>query len=379
MKNGARIKILYWISTLLTCIYLVKLYFVKTGMTVYLLEYDLASDFAENKLWKSRAIVCVIVFLLFSLFNYLATTGKIKLRFEVLIKKPKEKRKTIYVTNFFRLLNILLVVVSIVGIGIGGKKGVIPKKNDLLWNGDKIVGHSFGEIDGYTYTGCLEAFEKKYDEGVRTFEVDFAWTSDEELVLRHDWKMEEGFQDFEPGYVPTKDEFINSKIYGEYTPLTYRQLLAIMKEHEDMWIVTDTKNSDPEKAREDFREIVRVAREEECEECLDRMIVQFYNEEMYYSIRNLYDFNAYIFTLYMRWDSSYDQYTEIVRWCAANDIHNITMWADSSKNEGILDYSKMYDMNIYVHTVNDDEEARALLYDGVKGIYTDTVNKEQLK
>ena len=42
-------------------------------------------------------------------------------------------------------------------------------------------------------------------------------------------------------------------------------------------------------------------------------------------------------------------------------------------------YAKMYDIDIYVHTVNDVEEARNRLYCGVKGIYTDDITPEILK
>ena len=55
------------------------------------------------------------------------------------------------------------------------------------------------------------------------------------------------------------------------------------------------------------------------------------------------------------------------------------MWSELATNIDIITYAKMYDIDIYVHTVNDVEEARNRLYCGVKGIYTDDITPEILK
>ena len=276
------------------------------------------------------------------------------------------------------MVNVLVLFIALTTIIIVGFDTMIPHHNEYKWTEEKIIGHSFGTIDGNTYTGCLEAFEAKYREGIRTFEVDFSRTSDGYIVLRHDWEVE--LQDFgKPGYIATLEEFKNTKILDEYTPLTLDDLLLIMKKYKDIWIVTDSKNQEPMIARTDFEDIVNTARELGCEECLDRIVVQFYNEEMYKAIRDVYDFKGYIFTLYMRWDDSFEQYRELVKWCASNDIHIITMWSNLAEKIDVITYARMYDIDIYVHTVNDVEEARNRMYNGVKGIYTDDITPEILK
>lgn len=92
-----------------------------------------------------------------------------------------------------------------------------------------LIGHSFGSIDGNTYTGSLEAFQKKYEEGIRIFEVDFATAADGNIVLRHDWDadLQEGISSEN---IPTSEEFKKILIKGKYTPLTFIDLLQLMEE-----------------------------------------------------------------------------------------------------------------------------------------------------
>lgn len=377
MKGLTRHKIIYIISRIAFFLFLADIFFLNTGMTRHLLKYDIKNGFVDNERWPVLAISLIVLFLLEALLNYLIVTNKVRLKYVISIIKPKERTYCIYLTNLLRIVNPLVLSISVIGILLYSVICSHPS-NTYEWKNEKLIGHSFGEIEGETYTGSLEAFEKKYSEGLRTFEVDFARTSDGYIVLRHDWEVP--LQDFgEDNYVASRDEFVNTKILGRFTPLTLEDLFMLMKEHEDMWIVTDSKNQDPKTARQDFEDIVAVARSIDCEECLDRVVVQFYNEEMYEAIRPVYDFKGYIFTLYMRWDESFEQYREIARWCAKNDIHAITMWADWSKNIDVITYAKMFDIDIYVHTVNDVEEARNRMYDGVVGVYTDVITKDELK
>lgn len=378
MRNINNCKKLYWCSRIVLIIMMVVLYFTNTDMSVYLLRYEIKNGFIDNERWPVIATFLFVLYILESVVNYLIVTNKVRLVYIITTKKTRVNTYKIYVTNLLRMINVAVIFISLITIIVVGFDTILPSHNNYKWTEEKIIGHSFGAIDGNTYTGCLEAFEEKYNEGIRTFEVDFSRTSDGYIVLRHDWEIE--LQDFGmAGHVATLEEFKEKKILDKYTPLTLDDLLLIMKKYEDVWIVTDSKNQDPLTARKDFEDIVSAAKTLGCEECLDRIVVQFYNEDMYTAIRDVYDFKGYIFTLYMRWDSSYEQYRELVKWCASKDIHVITMWSELATNIDIITYAKMYDIDIYVHTVNDVEEARNRLYCGVKGIYTDDITPEILK
>ena len=74
---------------------------------------------------------------------------------------------------------------------------------------------------------CLEGFQAMYAQGVRVFEADLRMTSDQKVVLRHDWRK--GWQrGIRETSIPTLEEFLNAPILGKYTPLSFQDLLLLM-------------------------------------------------------------------------------------------------------------------------------------------------------
>ena len=246
-----------------------------------------------------------------------------------------------------------------------------------LWKGSNIVGHSFGYIDGHSYTGSKEAFEENYEKGYRTFEVDLAITSDDKVVLRHDWDYppQEGISSEN---IPTQEEFLSVPINNMYTPLSFYDLCLIMQKYPDIWIVTDSKYSDEEGVKKQFDIMVSTAKECGAEEVLDRLIIQIYNESMYEVLKEVYPFKSFIFTLYQRWDGTPEEFIEICRWCVRHNVDVITMW-DYLWNEEIKAFAERYKRDVYLHTINDAPTAVEFLKSGVRGIYTDGIRPQELE
>jgi glycerophosphoryl diester phosphodiesterase len=96
-----------------------------------------------------------------------------------------------------------------------------------------VIAHAGGEIAGFFYTNSKEALDANYALGRRVFEIDFEKTSDGAWVLAHDWE----------GAIPTKAEFLNNQIQGQFTALSLEDLSAWLKMHPDGMIITDTKNN----------------------------------------------------------------------------------------------------------------------------------------
>lgn len=247
-----------------------------------------------------------------------------------------------------------------------------------IWKPTKTVGHSFGAINSDSYTGSLEAFLYNYGLGRRTMEVDLLLTTDNRLVLRHDWDepLQEGISESQQ---PTEEVFLNTKILGLYTPLSFSGLCELMMTYPDVWIVTDTKETEKEEIKKQFEVLVDTALQLGCEEVLDRVIVQIYNEEMYETVKDVYDFNNYIFTMYMRFydDDWLGAATEVCRFCVNNGIETITIGTNriSPQMKAIAD---RYGRKVYVHTVNDTETAEKYFEMGVIGIYTDSLYDDDL-
>lgn len=239
---------------------------------------------------------------------------------------------------------------------------------------DTLIAHALGGIDENIYTNSLEAFELAYSNGFRTFEADMLLTSDNEVVLYHDWDAE-AKADYSAGYIPTLDEFLSSKTDGIYTRLSFLDLLHLMEEYPDIWIVTDSKYSDAESVENQFTAMYNTALENDLLYLFDRIVVQIYNEEMKSVVDNIYEFDNYIFTMYQIWDgtdiSAFDSYC---KWSTENGVNSICMYNtvySSEANEIIQNYG----LNLYVHTVNDASEAFHYLVNGATGIYTQFLTK----
>ncbi len=213
--------------------------------------------------------------------------------------------------------------------------------------------------------------EGSYNDGFRVFECDFLLTSDNALVACHDWdEWKETLTESFEGEKPTKEEFLSLKIYGVYTALTIEDILLYMQEHQDIWIVTDTKYLDYDYYSVEFQTMVDMAVSLGCEDVLSRMIVQIYNEDMLANVQAIYPFQNWIFTLYMSgYDGTEDQFEKIAGFCRINNIDVITMW-NYWYNDGIGEIADLYNVDIFVHTVNDSEEKEMFLDKNV-GVYTD--------
>lgn len=242
---------------------------------------------------------------------------------------------------------------------------------DYSWieDTDGYVAHAFGEVDGITYTNSLEAFEENYARGHRVFEVDLEYTRDDySIVLTHDeesWRAER--VDVPEDFAFTHDNFMSTPLNGRYTPLDLEDLIELMEEYPDIYIVTDSKYYDRQSVILMFSQIVREA-EKVDPEILNRIVPQVYNEEMFWLVMEIHEFRSVIFTLYAtEWttESVYD-------FCYRTGCRYITMW-DYLVTPEILALWDTLDINVAVHTVNDQAAADGYFDMGVDMIYTDSL------
>ena len=241
-----------------------------------------------------------------------------------------------------------------------------------------VISHGMGMIDGVTTLNCLESFLEQYEKGVRVFEVDLRLTSDMQVVLRHDWRA--GWQDgVSERSIPTLEEFRAKALLEKYTALSFRDLLLLMVEYPDICVVTDSKFTDAEVVTLQFEAMLNDARELGLESLFDRIVVQVYSELMFKVVDNLGEFPHYIYTLYNTgFDQSVESFEEIAAFCGENGIGGVTMWSHWWR-EGFAPAARQYGLSVYVHTVNDREQACALIASGVSGVYTDEIIPDDLR
>ncbi len=258
--------------------------------------------------------------------------------------------------------------------------GACGEEADKEWyDAYPVICHALGVTEeGDTLTNSREAFERNYKLGQRVFETDLAITSDDVVVLRHDWDSDLG-QGKSFGWtdenkeIPSCETFLAAPILGKYTPMTLLDLYQIMDEHTDIYVVLDPKY-DPD-VNHQFSRIVSTALDNGYESVLDRVVVQIYYEDMYDEVEKVYPFRNYIYTLYYIGFSSGD---EVGSFCQEKGIPVLVMpytWVNQDICQSLQDYP----LQLYVHTVNEETDARNMAGFHVDGIYSDVILPDQME
>lgn len=232
------------------------------------------------------------------------------------------------------------------------------------YNQNHAVAHAMGGIAGAGTVNCLEGFEQAYDNGFRVFEADLIMTSDDKIVLRHDWEMSLGQTGLGNNVIPTEEEFLNKKMNDLYTPLALADLIDLMVQYSDIYVITDVKET--ESLQNIISVFVSKAEESGNEQILQRLIVQIYDYAQYEEIKKIYDFPNMILTLYLMENVDYE---ETAQFCVQNNLPVIVM-PNISLNQQNVDIIKGYGLKIFGHTYND--EALVIQHrQWISGYYTD--------
>ena len=165
----------------------------------------------------------------------------------------------------------------------------------------------------------------------------------------------------------TLERFQNEKINFRYTPLTAAQLIQLLNEYPDMYLVTDTKATDMETVKRQFGLFAQMAKNLEQEDVLERVIPQIYNERMYDVIQSIYPYKNYIYTLYQTKNPDYEK---IGNFCVAKGIDVVTINQEVVTAQNIKKLTTK-GLHVYAHTVNRLLDYQKMLKCGVTGIYTD--------
>lgn len=220
-------------------------------------------------------------------------------------------------------------------------------EEDAWYTQYHFIAHAGGGYNGRTYTNSLDAWENSYKMGNRVFDADLAFTSDGELVLRHEWNanleqgncsMRESFQYIDKnGHiqfneldygVPTYTEFMSKKIFYNYTPMSCGDMIRFMAEHKDLYVACDMKDD----IRQSYQYIVDKATLLSYEEILDRIIVNIYDYDAYDIVMGIYPFtNATMRQHYVHPNNYY----EMIDFCLTHDIHVVNLSCCYIEDEGV--------------------------------------------
>ena len=258
------------------------------------------------------------------------------------------------------------------------KKEIPVNTPEFDWENYNIITHALGGIDGLTYLNSRESFINFYDKGCRLFEVDLTQTSDGVWVCRHNWKESLGQWEGKERKVLSSEEFLNTPIYGKYTPMTFEDLLKLLDEYPDAFVMIDSKQysvRNYQRTLEDYAQYREISIKAGIEHTLRQIIPEIYNSAMYPGTALLYKFPAYIYSLWQGYTT--EELNDIAEFCQTNKIMAVTIYRDywSEEVQKIFDER---DILVYIYTINDKEEARRYLANGAQGVCTDVLIADNL-
>jgi uncharacterized protein YjdB/glycerophosphoryl diester phosphodiesterase len=241
---------------------------------------------------------------------------------------------------------------------------------DMLDN--DYVAHAMGDLGNKVYTNSLDAFLSNYAQGCRVFECDLSRTSDGGIVLWHSWDKNQINADTPLGYVPTLAEFRGMKIDGRYTPLTYQDLIGLMKDYPDAQFLIDSKLDTPASAASMYSQMRDIAEEEDGLAAFDRTIVYVYSDSIYRAIDEVHHFDKYVYAFYLleKKAPSVSRFKAISNFCAQNGIDVVAL-PDAWWSSGYMYALRKADLAMEIHVVNSAARAKKLIKSGVSWICTD--------
>ena len=212
---------------------------------------------------------------------------------------------------------------------------------------NKVLPHAFGKINNETYTNSKEALDNALNNGVKAFECDVCMTCDNVPVMAHE--ISENL---------TFDEFINSKIRGQFTPLSLEMIVNLMRENQELFFFIDTKNGETK--------FVAKWLKENAIDVIDRFIVQIGYIKDYKEVCKIHKFK------YFHWNFSIDRnVNQHLAFVVRNKIYTCSVPHHIIKNNKTLRYLKKYNVKPYAYTINSSNFRDELYNKGVWGIISD--------
>lgn len=279
-----------------------------------------------------------------------------------------------------KLTLLLLTLLTFLTIVSCSKNYDIESNNIDQNNFEKyrLIAHAMGGVNQeYRYTNSKEGFIEHYNKGTRVFEVDLVETKEGSIVARHDWsnslydilEQENDYKDEKP---LTLQEFKNKKINNILTPITLNDIVDLMAEYDDFYIVTDTKSSKKDDVKRMFTKLVDKLNKKD-PNLLDRVIPQIYNEDMLFLLKDIYDFKNILYTLYLESSS----YSEVIEFTKSYNISGVVM-SEEKYNKYFVQKLNENGIKSYVHTINSKETIEKYIDEGVYGIYTDYIYEDDM-
>jgi len=186
-----------------------------------------------------------------------------------------------------------------------------------------FVAHAFGSVDGHTYTNSLEAFQRNYARGFRVFEVDHVLLADGTALAAHDhtegsYGLTKSFRE------STWADVVRAgrKYLGTYTVLRSQDVLRLMIDHPDIYIIGDFKYSRTDLLRAYVRQANALGRPQ----LIERLFPHVANQEELYAHWAYYPLRNYVMALYMTQAKGQYEDWKTIDFVKRNRAPAVMMW-----------------------------------------------------
>lgn len=220
------------------------------------------------------------------------------------------------------------------------------------------VAHAGGGFEERTYTNTIAALDHNHDD-YELFEIDFSWTSDDELVCLHDWDhhFESTFGQATEGAVSLTSFERLAREDAHHPPCILASLAEWLEAHPGKRIVTDVKERNVEA-------LALIAKR--YPDLQSRFVPQVYQLAEYFSAK-AQGYEDIIWTLYRYPGNAED----VLALLPILDLYGLTM-PEQLAQEGLAEQARRHrGVLSWVHTINEADQFEAFRELGVSNIYTD--------
>ncbi len=227
----------------------------------------------------------------------------------------------------------------------------------------RYIAHGGGSPGGLlqteVYSNSREAFEVSYANGFRAFEFDLVTLGDGTVVVAHDgheyrYGVDKDFWD------ATRADFEGRRWHGRYDILFVEDLVDLLRDYPDVWIVLDNKWEEIEIAA------AIVAAADSDPAVLDRVVPHMVSEDHTRAVEDIYPFPQRMVAVY-QWAGG-DAY--LIQQMQRFGIEHVMMWYDKRWSEHTQAAFEQAGLQMWVHTPHEPDAIDDFLGRGIN-IYSD--------
>jgi glycerophosphoryl diester phosphodiesterase len=221
-------------------------------------------------------------------------------------------------------------------------------------------GSPYGLMQEEPYSNTREAFEISYANGYRAFEFDLIRLADGDVVAAHSYSEDEyGLPD---GTFPTmtRAELAGARFRGKYEILFADDVIELVVEHPDIWLVLDTKL---DFHTEIVEHVLALAPDDSVR---DRLVPHLANQDEIDRLAEDYPLPERLYAHY-KWNATDAQLVERME---RNGLDDVMMSHANRWTEETQDLMDSRGWHVWVHSPHEIEDIRRFRDRGV-GVYTD--------